>query len=222
MDLPCAGVGPLARIIDDARTAGASTEAADLENLYSLPEGAVNVAPLWLAATAPLEGAAYTAAAGSLPVVGSGEDKVPPPGTPWERQAEVEQHLARYAASLVQMHEAAQIGGPGRYPTDFSRGFAMLLPHCNQLRSGARLLELEARCGHGRATRTASAESLHTMFQLAESLEREPVIISQMVRDACAALAVATLNDLLPHVAFSDEDLARLQDDLAAPITRPV
>jgi hypothetical protein len=202
------------RILDEARREGAPTSADDVEALYSLPADQTDTAPLWLAATAALSGPSYSAAANPLPIVGTSSDAIPPFGQPWRQQAAAERHLADYAESLRLMHEAARIGGPGRYPTDFSKGFAMLLPHAQSLRQGVRLLELEARVRARQGDAHGTAESLHAIFQAAASLEREPVLVSQLVRYACISIGVSLLQDVLTQMEFSDADLAMLQHDL--------
>jgi hypothetical protein len=205
------------RKLAQARSEGNPIDAAELEAFYSLPAGETDTAPFWMTAIAPLNSKDYPAEAGMLPVVGTGEGTVPPRGEPWPEQEAAEAHLESYAASLEQMREAAKIHGSGRYPTDFSKGFAMLLPHAQALRQGSRLLELEARVRAREGDAQGAAETLHAMFQLAQSLKQEPVLVSQLVRFACAESARATLQDLMSQVEFSDVDLARLHTDLEAP-----
>lgn len=201
----------LARI----RAEGEPADLAELGEYYALPAGAANSATLWMSATAPLSGPGYAAAAGDLPIVGRGESDVPPPDQPWPQQDAAEQHLARHANSLEKMHEAANLG-PARYPTDFHQGVQMLLPHGQALRCGVRLLALEAHVRARQGDAHGVAEALHAMIQAGESLQREPVLVSQLVRFACTGVGVQTLEDLLPHIDFSDDDLARLQADLDA------
>jgi hypothetical protein len=208
--------GRAAKALDAVRAEGEPISADELEAYYSLSAGAEDPTPLWLAAIAPLESPGYTASAGDLPIVGTGEGKVPLPGEPWEQHEAARKHLADYSTYLEKMHEAARIGGPARYPTDFHDGLGMLLPHAQKLRQAVRLLDLEARVKARDGDAVGAAESLHAMLAAAESLEREPILISQLVRIACATVAAGTLEDLLPHTEFSEEDLARLQADLAA------
>src|SRR3972149_5939251 len=92
----------------------------------------------------PLAAEVFTSDAGELPIVGTGEGEIPPPGRPWPELEAAEQLLEKYRTSLELMHKAAGLGGAARYPTDFSLGFNMLLDHAQNLRGGARLLTLEA------------------------------------------------------------------------------
>jgi hypothetical protein len=139
------------------------------------------------------------------------------PGEPWEQKEAARRHLAEYATNLEKMREAARIGGPARYPIDFHDGSDVLLPHLGKLRHAARLLDLEARVKAREGDARGVAESLHTMLAAAKSLEREPIFDSQLVRIVDTRMATETLEDLLPHVEFSGEDLARLQADIASP-----
>jgi hypothetical protein len=50
-------------------------------------------------------------------------------------------------------------------------------------------------------------------LKLGESLEQEPVMVSQLVRIAVGGMSVELCRRLLPHVEFSDADLQRMSDD---------
>jgi hypothetical protein len=82
-------------------------------------------------------------------------------------------------------------------------------------------LELEARVRARQGDAHGAAESLHAIFQAGASLEREPILISQLVRYACHSIGMSLLQDLLPQVEFSEEDLAMLQDDVESADYQP-
>jgi hypothetical protein len=142
------------QMLDDLRREERPVTAADLEAYYSLPDGAIDTAPLWLEATAALVEPGYWGGARDLPVVG-GIETVPPAHAPWPHEQAVAKHLAEYAEAIRLMHEAARIGGPGRYPTDYSKGVAHDLPHINRLRRGFQLLNWTPDSKHGAATPAA-------------------------------------------------------------------
>ena len=196
------------------RQAGQPASAAELEEHYQLPPEQEDTTPLWLQATRPLGTDAFRADAGELPIVGTGESEIPPPGEPWGDLEAAEALLQKYAASLELMHKAAKLGGAARYPTDFSLGFGMLLDHVQHLRGGARLLSLQAHVRAHRGDGHGAAESIHAIFMLAQSLEREPILVSHLVQIACDSIAREQLRLLLPTVAFPEEDLVGLQEDL--------
>jgi len=200
----------------EIREAGEPTSAAELEAHYRLPLGMEDTTDLWLDATRPLGTDAFTSDAGELPIVGSGSSEIPLPGEPWADLEAAEELLQEYGHSLDLMHQAAELGGAARYPTDFSLGLAMLLEHAQNLRGGARLLLLESHVLAHRGDLGGAARSIHAILMLARSLEREPVLVSELVRLACDGIAREQLEALLPTVDFSDEDLVRLQNDLRA------
>ncbi len=203
-------VGELARI----REAGEPASAIVLEEHYQLPPGVEDTTELWIDATGSLDTRAFGADAGELPIVGTGESKIPPPGQPWDDLEAVEALLRKYDASLGAMHEAAELGGAACYPAEFGDGFFMLLDHVQRLRGGARLLTLQAHVAAHRGDPRGAARSIRAIFSLARSLEREPVLVSFMVRLACDGIAREQVKVLLPTASFPDADLARLQDTL--------
>ena len=202
----------LARI----RQAGEPTSGEELNEHYRLPPGVEDTTALWLEATAPLERDTFGADVAALPIVGDSEAEIPPAGEPWPELGAVEQVLEDYRRSLELMHRAAERGGAARYPVDCRLGIATLLEHVQPLRSGARLLVLEAHVRAHRGDPQGAAESIHAIFMLARSLEREPFLVSMLVRIACDGIAREQLQSLLGSVDFSDEDLLKLQEDLRA------
>jgi hypothetical protein len=200
----------LARI----RAAGEPATPAELEAFYRYPPADEDVTQLWLAATATLNTKEYRDSVESLPIVGNGDGEIPPPGEPWPQLKEAEDLLVQYAPSLVKLHEAADRGGAARYPTNFAAGLEMSLPHKEKLRSGARLLALEARVRAHREDAAGAARSIHAIFRLACSIEQEPTVVSQLMRMACNSLARDQIRQLLPEVAFAEHDLSQFQEDV--------
>ncbi len=194
------------------RAAGEPTTPAELHAYYAKPPVGQDTTALWLEAIAPLDTPAFQADCGELPVVGTGKNPVPPPGRPWPELPAVEQFLAKYAGSLNKMHLAAERGGAARYPVRFEDDLAMRLPHCIQLRNGARLLTLEVHVRAHRADPHGTAQSIETILAAGDSLRLEPVLVSQLVRIALGGMAKGALETQLPAASFSPEDLARLQE----------
>lgn len=191
---------------------GEPVTAAELNTYYTLPEGAFDATELWVTAIAPLDGAAFSQDAKSLPIVGTNVE-IPLPGQPWQQMADVEAFLEKYAESLQRMHQAADRGGAARYDLEFEQGFAMPLVHAQRLRGGARLLSLEAHVRAHRGDARGVADSIHAICMLGNSLEQEPVLVSQLVRIAVGGISGDLFRRLLPHMEFSDADLKRLAKD---------
>ena len=139
----------------------------------------------------------------------------PPPGQPWIELPLAEQFLKDNAAAMQMLHDAAQMGGAARYPSDPSQ----VLPDTQtmvNIRHCARCLALEAMVRAHRGDAPGAAASLRTCYALSRSLENEPLLVSQLVRIAVCGVASSQLKELLPATRFSDDDLAQLQDDLLA------
>jgi len=200
--------------LGELREAGEPAGAADLAVFYAQPTEEEDCSRLWLDATAALDSRPFAEAYQELPIVSEPEKKPPPPGVPWPNLPTAQKFLEDYADSLALLHRAAERGGTARYPADFSQGLAMMIPHFDQLRSGARLLALESHVRAHRRDPGAAAESIRTIHALAASLEREPLFVSQLIRFACDGIACQVAGDLLPHVEFSEDDLKRLQAEL--------
>ena len=198
------------------REAGEPTTPEELEEHYRLPPDAEDTTDLWMKAVRLLDTPAYGSDAEGMPYVGRSDPGMPPPGQPWEELEAVEEFLRKYRVSLELMHQAAEAGGAARYPTDFYQGLRVPLEHAQQFREGARLLKLEARARGHRGDAAGAARSIRAILMLARSLQREPVLVSMLVRIACETIALTELEDLLDTVDFSEQDLIELQQDLRA------
>lgn len=118
--------------------------------------------------------------------------------------------LAKNQKTLTLLHQAAA-KKHCRYPVDLTEGFNAKLPHLAKLRTCAQLLEKDAVANAGKGRMDLAAQSVMDCLQLARSLDQEPLLISQLVRVACDAIAQSSLEDSLSLKAFSEEQLVRLQ-----------
>ncbi|QDS86965.1 hypothetical protein EC9_11400 [Rosistilla ulvae] len=218
--IPCAGIltwrasskAKLEKQLDRIRANGQPTTAAELSKHYVLPAGAEDTTQLWIDACTPLDTKQFSTAASDLPIVGAdGPDEIPLPGMPWKEQAAVEQLLADYAESMQLMHQATAIGGDARFDHDFTRGIELQLPHVQSLRSGARMLKLEAHTNAHHGDAAACLQSLEALFTIGRAIENDPILVSQLVMIAMDGMAVHTTVDLLPHLQWNDSQLQRLQ-----------
>lgn len=195
--------------------AGEAVTVEDLAAMYRVPPAEQDATTLWLDAIAPLEGPAYGAACGGLSIVGS-EDEPPLPGQPWPDRAAAERFLRQQAPSLRLLHKAAAMGGAARHPDEFREGWTMLTPHLRRLRAAARLLQLEASVHAHQGDARRVAASYDALFALGRSLEKEPNVVSQLVRVAIDGMTTSHLERLLPLVDFSDAEMVHLQQELRA------
>jgi hypothetical protein len=202
------------------KAAGDPITPEELEAFYRLPEGAVDTTALYLKAIEPLDGPAFKADAGDIPLIGQGDATqrpIPLPGQEWSRLSEAETLLRKYFDSVSALYEAAAQGAVARYPIDSSAGLAASLSHLQKLRTGARLLVLDAHVKSHHGDTIGAADAICATFRLGESLRHEPVLVSQLIRIAIFLTAQSTVEQLLPAVVFSDQDLRRIQTELRKP-----
>jgi hypothetical protein len=103
-----------------------------------------------------------------------------------------------------------------RYPIDLTQGQATMLPHLAKIKSAAKLLELLV-LSHADANEGDMAgKGILTGLALAQSLESEPSLISQLVRVACVKLAVDGLEQSLNRTVLPSETFGALQKSLQA------
>jgi hypothetical protein len=130
-----------------------------------------------------------------------------------ETKALITQYLTDNRQALELLHKGAAIEH-SRYPVDLSRGFDVFMPDLSNIRDGARLLTLEAVIHAEDGKPSQAAGSIISIFGLARSLSEEPILISQLVRIACQALAVSALEHVINRTEFTDEQLADLSQTL--------
>jgi hypothetical protein len=84
------------------------------------------------------------------------------------------------------------------------------------MRSVHRLLALEARVRLARGDVDGAVESLLAMLPAAQTLEHQPTLVEHLVRMACLGVAFKQIELLLNETQLTEEQLARLQAELAA------
>ena len=217
--LICIGVFVLYRLnsksklqarIDAIRAAGYPVTCAELDKWYTMPEN--------------VENAAYTIIDSfsyyklwdidkfeSLPVVGQGELPARTEPLDEEMKAMITQHVADNNDALELLHVGTAIEH-SRYPINLNAGFAILLPHLGDIRTAARLLKLEGILRAENRDEELAVRSVISIFGIARSLEKEPVLVSQLRCSSCKFLAVTTLEYCINRIEFSDEQLIQLID----------
>jgi len=172
----------IAAKLDAIRQAGQPVSAAELNAAYPEPSAGDNAAPL------------YAEAFEALAAEG----------------AQSPSFLSKNQKALTLLHQAAT-KNQCRYPVDLTEGFNAKLPHLAKIRICAQLLEKDAAANAGKGRMDWAAQSVMDGLRLARSLDQEPLLISQLVRLACDAIVLSSLEDSLGLKAYSEEQLARLQ-----------
>ncbi len=144
----------------------------------------------------------------SLPIVGSGRE---PPAAEWGQLNEAEAYLAHHQKLLDLLATLPGRRVTVRYPADYTLGLHVQLPHLNQVRHAGRVLQLQWHVDMHRGRPEAAVNRILEMLALSETLQREPIMVGQLVRSALNGVALKMLADTLERASVSDADLARLQ-----------
>lgn len=196
------------------RLAGYPATCVELDDWYAIPESVENAADTVTEAFSHYHKLEETEESELMPLIGKAE--LPARTEPMAQATKdlIAQHLADNQEALELLHKGAAIEH-SRYPIDLSKGFEALMPYLADFRTGARLLKLEAALLAENDKPQLAADSITSILGLARSLSKEPVLISQLVRLACQALAVSALDHVINKTGFTDEQLIELSETLA-------
>jgi RNA polymerase sigma factor (sigma-70 family) len=146
----------------------------------------------------------------NLPILG----KLPPPSPSAPLAALVKSALTDF---VQRNREALQFFAQGaqrdqsRYPVDFTQGQKLQMPHLQEIKTGTQLAEMAAILDAEDHQGKQAADDVQVALALARSLNAEPMLISQMVREASIALAVAALEQVVNRTALPPESMSELQ-----------
>jgi len=196
------------------RSAGYPATCVELDDWYAIPESVENAADIITEAFSHYHKLEETEEYELMPVIGKA--KLPARTEPLAQETKdlIAQHLADNQKALELLHKGIAIEH-SRYPLDLSKGIEALIPHIAEFRTGVRLLKLEAALHAENGKPQLAADSITSILGLARSLSKEPVLISQLVRVACQALSVSTLDYVINKTEFTDEQLLELSETLA-------
>ena len=146
----------------------------------------------------------------NLPILG----KLPPPSPSAPLAAPVKSTLAdfvqRNREALPFFAQGAQ-HEQSRYPVDFTQGQKLQMPHLQEIKTGTQLAEMAAILDAEDHQGKQAADDVQEALALARSLNAEPMLISQLVREASIALAVAALEQVVNRTALAPESTSELQ-----------
>ena len=137
-------------------------------------------------------------------------DRVGLDGLAPEELDELKQLLELDSEFLNQVRATAQRGGPS-FPLELENGFKTLMPHLSPMRDFARRLGASARLNAEAGDYAAATEDILAILNLAESVQEEPVLISQYLAWVMYGSAI--------YAVHRDFDPGSLPPDLAARIT---
>jgi hypothetical protein len=84
-----------------------------------------------------------------------------------------------------------------RYPINLTNGYWTKLPHLARVKQSTLLLELSALLDASNRDGRKAGQSILSSLAVAQSLESEPILVSQLVRIACIAISVSSLEQVL-------------------------
>ena len=195
--------------LNEIRKQGYPVTLAELDKWYPQVPAGENAADVYLEAFKHLPERLKSDT--NLPIVGYA--KLPPHGAAMSESMKqaVSEYLARNEQALMLLHKAAKMK-QSRYPVYLAdvSGSTSAMRYYSGMRQGTRLLVLEAilRAQSGQAQQ--AVDSVSANFSLAGSLKEEPLIVSQLTRLACLALAIASLEQVVNTAPLSADHLQQL------------
>jgi hypothetical protein len=192
------------------RDRGAPLTSIDLDGSYRADPEREDITSELLKVLVIADDASLKPLAVPLPIVGNGSDP-PPTGMEWAQLKEAEDYLAHHQPLLDLLATLPNRRVTVRYPADYALGVHVQVPHLQQVRHAARVLQLQWHVDLHQGRPEAAVTRILEMLALAETLRNEPIIISQLVRSAINGNAVKTLENTLKQTYVSDADLVRLQ-----------
>jgi hypothetical protein len=197
--------------IEAIHAAGFPVTGKELDAWYPWPQAGENAA-FWITGAATLQQRLDQEEWKPLEhLVGRGGERQPPAeALSADLRKLLEQFLQGNSKALESLRDAAAIS-ECRYSLDLSQGPSVLMTHLPNVRDGCRLLCLEAVLHAENRDPNRTAKTIEAVLHVAQSLDKEPVMISHLVRMAAANVAGVALERALNQVEFTDGQLTRLQ-----------
>ncbi len=193
------------------RQRGYPTTLAELDGWYPSVPPAENAALIYINAFAHLKNRAGTVtnflAQSSLPTIGQGFTR--------QEKANLACVFEANSNALHLLHSVPPSAG-SRYPLNLREGYTLALPHLASTRHAVLLLATEALVQADARNHEAATRSFLAAGQVAESLAEEPLLVSQKVRCMNWNTILPRLERALNLSAFSETELAALQQQIGA------
>ena len=170
----------------------------------------------WMNVLEEIQSQAFENSCRGVPVVGVTEDDADYVyGQPYPYDDQVRQFLDQWAELREEIHDITE--GTGPIWTEIQMdSFNTLLPYVQSSRSVARLLSLEFEDALRRDDRRQAFGSMMALLGVARALEREPLIISQLVVIAVHSMGLEQLKVAIEHDLFDDVQLKKILEQLRA------
>lgn len=189
------------------RAKGIPTTTEELARRYQVLSPEENAAPIFInvAKAVTTESNAFR----TLPILS--ERAIPPMGQPWPKSLTWDclKVLSRIQDPIASLTQTDSKKG-AEYPLDFSKGYAMLLPHLSKLKQLAKVLSLRAQADIEVPATASATDQLEHIFRVGQSLESEPLLISQLVRLAILEIQHSAVERVMNRQTLEDAQLRRL------------
>jgi hypothetical protein len=121
--------------------------------------------------------------------------------------------LSRFETNR-QLLIAAAARPQARFWINYDAGNAMLLPHLARLKGSAQYLSLHATAALKAGDKATALQDVQLLFRLVASIQREPNLISQLVRFSLLAIALQPVWEGLADRAWTESDLRTIESEL--------
>jgi hypothetical protein len=115
-----------------------------------------------------------------------------------EQRSKIAEFILANQDLVLEIREMSERGAPV-HPLDFSKGFAMELPHLAPIRKCARVLAADAAIKAAQGNHAEAVEDILAGMKLGDALVQEPVLISQLVRIAHYGIMSSALVESFKH-----------------------
>jgi hypothetical protein len=203
----------LAELIAKVRARGEPLTTSELNDYYQPAQNRPDLTTELMAALAICEAQESTPLAANLPLVGQGPEPPLPPQT-WSQLEESEQYLSRVSTALATFRDVAERRGTARFPVDFTPGIATTQPQIQSIRLGSRVILLQFHVDLHCGQTSNAVACLLDQLALADALDQEPILTSQLVRLALVSVAIKNVQQILQCADLSDSEIVQIQQGL--------
>lgn len=194
------------------RDAGYPVTYAELDEFYALPESGENRAYLLQFAIDSIV-APSRKLEENLPISGSADLPHRSEPIPEEQVLAMRTFVLQNLDAVDAVFESFEYE-ECRFPIDVNVGPAMQLGHLAQIRTLARRLSIRSLLASLNGDTEAATKMLVGTIELADSLEQEPILISQLVRIAIYGIGLSAFEQAMNRADFSAEQLETMQKRL--------
>lgn len=203
-------------VIKKIRAKGEPLSAEDMAKFTALPEGTNDLTERYMLIVRNYLGQhLLSPEEDALPIIGSkpAGGAVPAAGTPWAQEATAKNYLSN-RPWLNDAEDLAEREGGVDVKRNYAQGFALIIEDVQALRGLVRDLQLQFQVRMRDGDRAGALRSLRAMFRASRMLEREPFIVSQLVRVATHSLSVQSACEMLRDRKATHDEIASIRQML--------